>query len=158
MPYPGRFLLYGRIRTAKDDKEILALLLNQAIDLRKELIILSKDVPNLNEHEVRGSVKLISYGANSVALTCSSENDAFLYVSDAYYPGWKAYIDGKEVSIYRANLAFRAIYVPKGFHAVVFVYRPLSFYIGCCLTMLGLLMSIFLLIKSCGREISHGQS
>jgi len=156
-PYPGRFLLYGRIRTAKDDKEILALLLNQAIDLRKELIILSKDVPNLNEHEVRGNVKLISYGANSVALTCSSENDAFLYVSDAYYPGWKAYIDGKEVSIYRANLAFRAIYVPKGFHAVLFVYRPLSFYIGCCLTMLGLLMSIFLLIKSCSREISHGQ-
>jgi hypothetical protein len=158
MPYPGRFLLYGRIHTASDDKEIIAKLLDQSIDLRKELIIFSKDVPNLSKHEVRGNVKLISYRANSVSLTCSSEHDAFLYVSDTYYPGWKAYIDGKEVSIYRANLAFRAVYLPKGFHTVLFVYRPFSFYIGCCLTTLGLLASFFLLIKSCRREIKHGQS
>lgn len=158
MPYPGRFLLYGRIRTAKDDKEIVEKLLDQSIDLKKELVIHSKDVHHLNEAEVKGNVKLISYGANSVSLTCSTENNAFLYVSDSYYPGWKAYIDGKEVSIYRANLAFRVIYIPKGSHTVLFVYRPLSFYVGFCLTILGLLASFFLLRKCNGRKACHETS
>ncbi len=90
-------------------------------------------------------------------LYCTIEDNALLYVSDAHYPGWKAYIDGKEVSIYRANLAFRAGYVPKGHHSVLFVYQPLSFYIGFCLSMIGLLASFFLLIKTRDRDGGHGR-
>jgi hypothetical protein len=155
-PYPGRFLLYGRIHTAKDDKEMNEKLLDQSIDLRQELVILSKDNLDLNEENVKGEVRLLSYNANKVSLACRTERDAFLYVSDAYYPGWKAYIDGKETRIYRANLAFRAIYVPRGAHAVSFVYRPLSFYVGCCLSVFGLLASLLLLIKNGRWERGHG--
>lgn len=157
MPYPGRFLLYGTIRTAKNDKEIIAKLLDRSIDLKRELIIYSKDFFDLGNLNVRGNVKLISYGTHKISLTCTIKDDAFLYVSDAHYPGWKAYIDGKEVSIYRANLAFRAVYVPKGRHTVVFVYQSLSFYIGCCLSMIGLLASFFLLIKTRDRDSGHDQ-
>ncbi len=106
---------------------------------------------------MRGNVKLISYGTHKISLTCTIKDDAFLYVGDAHYPGWKAYIDGKEVSIYRANLAFRAVYVPKGRHTVMFVYQSLSFYIGCCLSMIGLLASFFLLIKTRDRDSGHDQ-
>jgi len=155
--YPGRFLLYGTIRTAKDDKEIIQKLLDQSIDLKRELIIQSKDVFNLDKRVVTGKIELLTHNANEVSLACTTESDAFLYVSDAYYPGWKAYIDGKKVPIYRANLAFRAVYVPKGHHSVLFVYRTLSFYIGFCLSMIGLLASFFLLFKTRDRHISNGK-
>jgi len=147
MPYPGRFLLYGRIHSAKDDREVVEKLLDHNIDLKQELVILSKDVIRLDERAARGQVKLLSYGANTISLACVTEGDALLYVSDAYYPGWKAYLDGKETLIYQANLAFRAVYVPRGAHTVSFFYRPLSIYIGFCLTVLGLLTSLFILIK-----------
>ncbi len=53
-------------------------------------------------------------------------------------------MDGKETKIYRANLAFRAVEVPKGKHTVVFKYVPMSFYIGLCLTIIGILLCIWL--------------
>jgi uncharacterized membrane protein YfhO len=154
MSYPGRFLLYGRVHTVKDDKEMKEKLLDRSIDLRQELVILSKDGIDLSEKNVKGRVRLLSYNSNKVSFECETQSNAFLYVSDAYYPGWKAYLDGKEARIYRANLAFRAIYIPRGTHTVLFVYRPLSFYVGCCLTVFGLLASLFLLTRRRGR--THG--
>jgi len=115
-------------------------------------VILSKDGIDLNEKNVKGGVRLLSYNANKVSFECETQSDAFLYVSDAYYPGWEAYLDGKETRIYRANLAFRAIYVPRGAHTVSFVYRPLSFYVGFCLTLFGLLASLFLPTKRRGSS------
>ncbi len=94
--------------------------------------------------DVQGRVKLLSYKANRFSLEYESDGDAFLYVSDTYYPGWRAYVDGKETKIYRANLAFRAIEAPKGKHTVVFRYVPMSFYTGLALTIIGILLCIWL--------------
>ncbi|MCX6705779.1 MAG: YfhO family protein [Candidatus Woesebacteria bacterium] len=52
------------------------------------------------------------------------------FISDAYYPGWKAYADGKEVKIYRANYAFRAVSVPSSDTEVIFKYESKSFFNG----------------------------
>lgn len=155
--YRGRFLLYGRIRAAANDREIVEHLVDPSVDLRNELVVLSEGAFDLNKAGVRGEVNLLSYEANKVSLACTTERDAFLYASDVYYPGWRAYIDGKETPVYRANLAFRAVYVPGGRHTVTFVYRPLSVYIGCFLTMLGLLVSLFMLLKATRLERNHGR-
>jgi uncharacterized membrane protein YfhO len=47
-----------------------------------------------------------------------------------YYPGWKAYVNGEEKAIRRANLFFRAVLLPAGNHRVEFRYEPRSFAIG----------------------------
>jgi len=48
-----------------------------------------------------------------------------------YYPaGWKAYVDGEEVPIYRANYLFRAVPVPAGEHTVTLRFEPESHRIG----------------------------
>lgn len=41
---------------------------------------------------------------------------SLLFISEIYYPYWKAYIDGKETEIIKANYAFRAVVVPAGRH------------------------------------------
>ena len=71
-----------------------------------------------------------SYNPNKVIISTSADSDTLLFLSDTYYPGWRALIDGKETKIYRANYAFRSVFVPKGVHAVVFEYRPSSFSTG----------------------------
>ena len=126
-------------------REIVKKMFDPNIDLRKELIIYSPDgkVP-LIKTPVQGSTRIASYSSNSAVIEYESSVDAFLYVSDTYYPGWRAYVDGKETKIYRANLAFRAVEVPKGKHTVVFKYVPMSFYIGLCLTIIGILLCIWL--------------
>jgi hypothetical protein len=142
--YPGRFLLFSKVSFVKDDKTVIERLQSNTFDPGKELILVG-DRKDTNEiKDLHGKVKLLSYKANRFDLEYEAASDAFLYVSDTYYPGWRAYVDGKETKIYRADLAFRAIEVPKGKHTVVFKYVPMSFYIGLVLTIMGILLCIWL--------------
>lgn len=70
---------------------------------------------------------------------------AMYFISDAYYPGWKAYANGKEVKIYRANYAFRAVPVLSSDTEVIFKYEPKSFYDGLKISVLSLVILLLLL-------------
>jgi hypothetical protein len=51
-----------------------------------------------------------------------------LLLSDTYYPGWKARVDGIRAEIHPFAGAFRAVQVPANAQRVVFTYRPMLFY------------------------------
>ena len=65
------------------------------------------------------------------------EAPGYLLLLDTYYPGWKAYVDGERVSIHRADYNFRAVTLPAGRSHVSFEYRPASFALGLCLSLMG---------------------
>jgi uncharacterized membrane protein YfhO len=69
-------------------------------------------------------------------------SDGLLVLCDTYYPGWKAYVDGVEQKIYRANHVFRAVPVTEGSHTVRFVYRPRSLLIGAIVSGMALLATV----------------
>ena len=56
----------------------------------------------------------------------TAEGPGYLLLTDAYYPGWVARVDGEPVDILRADLMFRAVALGPGTHAVEFVYEPVS--------------------------------
>ena len=76
------------------------------------------------------SVQFVKYTDQEVKIKTQSSSDGFLFLSDTYYPGWKAYVDGQEKKIYLANYAFRAVEVPQGEHEIIFRYEPKSFWWG----------------------------
>ncbi len=53
-----------------------------------------------------------------IKLETETKVKSLLFISEIYYPYWKAYIDGKEINIIKANYAFRAIVVPAGRHTI----------------------------------------
>ena len=53
-----------------------------------------------------------------------TDREGFLYWADGHDKNWHAYINGKEVSIYRANINFKAIRLPKGTNNIKFIYNP----------------------------------
>ena len=67
---------------------------------------------------------------DQVQLKLSTQCPGYLVLSDLYYPGWQASIDGKPSEIYRANTAFRAVRIEAGQHTVRFSYQPLTTSIG----------------------------
>ncbi len=67
-----------------------------------------------------------------VILTRGAER-ALVVVTDLYYPGWEARLDGAPVPILRADTLFRGIAVPPGEHRIELRYRPGSFRRGCAL-------------------------
>jgi hypothetical protein len=78
----------------------------------------------------------ISNTANRMKLRVTGDSPGWLVISDVWYPGWHAYVDGVAVSIYRANYLFRAVPLSAGSHEVEFVYRPLTFWLGFGISML----------------------
>jgi len=85
------------------------------------------------------SVRLLEDHGSRVSLSVRLSCPAMIVVSDTYYPGWRAYIDGAPAPIYSVNGAMRGIIAPAGARSVTMRYRPLSVYGGAALTFLGIL-------------------
>jgi hypothetical protein len=83
-------------------------------------------------------VEIISESNNRLDLQVKTSGDSFLILNDTYFPGWKAFIDGKKTKIYRANYNFRAVPLSVGTHRVEFIYDPMSFKLGAGVTLLGM--------------------
>ncbi|MDD5593957.1 MAG: YfhO family protein, partial [Candidatus Margulisbacteria bacterium] len=77
-----------------------------------------------------GKVAFTNYRPGYMALDVETSKPATLFLSEAYYPGWRAQVDGREAKILDANMFFSAIAVAPGGHEVKFVYDPLSLKIG----------------------------
>ena len=67
---------------------------------------------------------------NRLLISVVAPGGGWLVLSDTWYPGWRASIDGVEVPIYPADAVFRALRLPKGEYEVEFKYLPMSFSIG----------------------------
>lgn len=75
-------------------------------------------------------VQIEKYGDENIYLNVKASGNNFLFLGDTYVgKGWKAYVDGNETNIYRANHNFRGIIVPAGEHKIHFEYLPESFVI-----------------------------
>ena len=95
------------------------------------------------------SVSVLKYEPSYVEIEAVVDESKFLILSDTYYPGWKAHVDGKLDKIYRADYILRAVYLKPGKHIVKFTYDPFSFKMGAIIT-LGTIFVIMSLIT--GRE------
>ncbi len=80
-------------------------------------------------------IQVLARSANRVSVALNNlPGHRILTFLDAWYPGWKARVDGEETPILRANDAFKAIVVPPGSHRVDFVYHSWRAYAGMAVT------------------------
>ncbi len=131
------------------DEEILRTLMTEDFN-PQEVLSLEEEPVDLPEERIGEDEVVINedqYFNNQVIIKTKSDSDGFLFLSDNYYPGWKAFIDNQETKIYRADYTFRAIFAPKGEHEVRFVYQPDSFKIGGLISLGSFLCLMFLAIK-----------
>ncbi len=82
---------------------------------------------------------ILRYDLHTVEIGLQTNAPGYLFLSDAYYPGWQAQVDGKPAPLYRANYAFRAVPVLAGQHTVRFEFKPLSWRIGLAISGITLL-------------------
>lgn len=86
----------------------------------------------------RGRARIAVYGNQRVVVETSADQPDFLVLSDHFYPGWEAEVDGRAGSITPVAGYFRGVELPAGKHRVVFRYRPRTFHFGYGLSFLTL--------------------
>jgi len=91
-----------------------------------------------------GTIQWLSYSPNKLDLETATEQPGYLFLSEIYYPGWRATIDGRPAEIERANYVFRAVALPSGKHRIRMWYRPNSWLIGLSVSMISLVLLVVL--------------
>jgi uncharacterized membrane protein YfhO len=81
---------------------------------------------------------------NSVKAKVSADDKTFVNFSQNFYPGWKAYVDGKRTEVYMVNGLIQGIEVPSGEHTVTFRYIPSSVIIGALISISSILLAVFI--------------
>lgn len=71
-----------------------------------------------------GRARVIEERSDHVVVEAELDRPGYVVLLDAFDPGWRARLDGRDVPILRANLAFRAVHVPVGRHRLEFRYTP----------------------------------
>ena len=109
--------------------EILNKVKNNQFDPKKIAFVEDAEI-KVDKPDSTASVQIEKYGDENIYLNVNATGNNFLFLGDTYVgKGWKAYVGGNEVQIYRANHNFRGIVVPKGNHKIHFEYLPESFVI-----------------------------
>ena len=98
-----------------------------------------------NDEDALIEIRSLTANTAEVELT-NLPGPRILSFIDADYPGWKAYIDGEPVPIYRANGAFKAVAVPPGSHSLRFEFRPWRVYAGMAISLCTLVGAVCALV------------
>ncbi len=127
-----RAYMASSVVNVRTPEEALAKLSNPSFDRRTQ-VVLENDTM-LPEASVPaaspGAVQILSRSGEEISLKCANNKTAVLVVTDTFYPGWKAFVDGKRARIVRANYLFRGVILPPGSHKVTMRYYPETFTVG----------------------------
>lgn len=134
---PRATVVTGERWTPSDDTA-LAAFMDPTFDARREVILHGKGA---------GAPSGVATGAvpdaqvdwkddrpNTLRMSVTSARPGWLLVLDSWDPGWRAEVDGRRVTVERANVGFRAVRVPAGTSDVKFFYAPTELLAGAWLS------------------------
>lgn len=139
-----RVFLAQKYEIASDNQKIIDRLFAKDFPLQQKVLLEEDPHYSLTSS---GNAKIIQYTPNNVVITTNIKGNSLLILTDNYYPGWQAFVDGTETKIFRADYTFRAIAVSQGSHIIKFSYNPFSFRIGLYLSLLGMGISSVLFLR-----------
>lgn len=145
--YMPRVKLFNNYVVIDDSKAAKNLLVSPKFDIYKNIVLASR--PNMSpiSNIDAGQAKILSDENERIKISVDAKTDAILLMSDSFYPGWQAFIDGKKAKILRANVAFKAVEIPQGKHEVTFIYKAPGL-------ILGMIISIISIFIFAGISIS----
>lgn len=149
--------LVGQELRVQSEIEARQAISSPVFDCRKAVVIepmssAAAQIDHSKESSLFLPLKAVRKNGNHVAIDYSSTVPAFMVLTDTFYPGWHATIDGQPTEIFRANYLFRAIYVPYGTHKVRFEYWPFSLVAGLVLLSCATLAAFIIVLKNISRR------
>jgi hypothetical protein len=130
-------------RAAQDQEQALQFMVSDSFDPAVEVILEgygSQSDGDCSDTGAEGTVELVSELPGMLVFRVLADQPGWLLLSDVWYPGWHATVDGVEAPLLRADYLFRSVQIPIGDHRVRIDYRPSSFYLGLALSLITLLV------------------
>ena len=156
-----RAYVVHRARYADSTCEAIAL--TNAIDPSREVILEAAQLDSSRVDAAEtgpSSVSIDSYDPQVISVSANLSTSGWLVLSEVYYPGWAATVDGKPVPVLRANGTLRAIPLEEGSHLVELRYSPKSLEVGRAASLVALGLSALIILREVllrlrSRPVAH---
>jgi hypothetical protein len=112
LAYPRAFFA-DAARAEPDPAQVLRAVTSDGFDGRRLALLETDRVPAVAAATGRDLVSMTDWRPTRLSLATSTDGPRVLVLSEMYFPGWQALVDGTETPIYRANYLFRAVYRPR---------------------------------------------
>ena len=146
---PRAFLAF-RARCV-DDVTAPRVIREHSVDLRHEVLLAGCTTPAPSGPPTSSSAEIRAYAPARVRVATHAGSAAYLVLTDTWFPGWRVRVDGRETTLWRADHAFRAVWVPAGRHEVEFRFEPRSLKVGLLVSVLSAAAALALLAP--GRRV-----
>jgi hypothetical protein len=103
----------------------------------------------------KAKVEVVERTLNSFRFKVQSDGPSVAVISQMYYPGWKATINGIDAAVHSVDYALTGVFIPQGSSDVRLFFRPFSFELGAGISIVSLAI-ILLLCFSQRKETNHG--
>jgi len=153
-----RAMAFFHVIKKKDSEEAYKFITQPEFNPRETLFVEEVGKTGELKNAGKGTVAITKIEDTSIRMNVDFSDDGYVFVSNVFYPGWKARIDDTIAPIVKANYAFQAIFVPKGRHNIAFSYEPLYYKVGKYISIISIfaifaLMAFFISRKNSEKKI-----
>ena len=134
-PRPYALLLY-HADVVDSDAFALALLDDPRYAPREKVILHQPASLKLSGGHEGGMATIVSFAPEAIDMIINAPENAILSLAQPHYVGWRAQLNGGDISILRAYTGLSALEIPAGRHQLALRYDPLSYRIGLLFSLL----------------------
>jgi hypothetical protein len=138
-----------------DSVEEASLIINDPGFSYRQTVVLPEAVDaELDSGPEEPVVTIVGFDAprGQLVVETTTSHPGVLVMSEAYYVERHAWLDGREVPLLKANIAFSAVALPAGHHIVELRYVPTAFHIGLAITSVTLIIVFGILSYSAAKK------
>jgi hypothetical protein len=144
-PFPRAWFV-AAVEVIPDDERAIVRLGSDTFNLRQSAVVresLAQELSAAGQPTVSVSALTPTYLKADVI----TPGSRLLVLSQVFYPGWQAKIDGESAVLERVNVIQQGVVIPAGSHTVEVSYRPVTFWLGSAISLLGmaLIAALFVL-------------
>jgi hypothetical protein len=140
--------------TVQSEEELTAFLRSNRFDPRRVAVL--EETPHITLPQPadsgRWQATIAEYHNNAITIRVEAERPGMLVVSEAWFPGWHAYVNGVQTPVYRTDFSLRGAFVPAGTSSVELRYEPASFARGAAITLATLGLCLIVLVTPFARK------
>ena len=134
--YPRAFVVHA-VESASSTEDALGRMARENFDPSSR-VVLEGNPPESSSDSATpvppDKAAIVYHSANTVKIKAALKKPGVLVLSESYFPGWNAFVDGKPAPIYPADVMLRGVILEAGEHEIEFVYFPASFKVGLALS------------------------
>ena len=134
-----------------DSQAVLNIMKSKFFNPKISSIISGPDTQKSTTVMPSGTCNFQTYSPHEIVIQTDLPALQLLVLSDTFYPGWNAWVDGKPQPVLQVNNMLRGVLITAGQHAVEFFYRPVSCLLGFFLTCVGCMILFLITTVRIGR-------